>query len=144
MGSLKTEYPGGTELVSQILDEELFWTAIDVVSAFLKKKNAVKVRIRFGFILDRELRGEPQPEEQTVDLADLRDYVRKGLDEGTIEWNGQSDCVLEPSGLNLKIMWCNDADLHFASDDVASVMELGNLLQAAGVNIYRDGQPLGL
>ncbi len=142
MGSLKDNNPNSHECLTQVLDEESLWTAIDVLVRFLSSRNIEKAHAKFGFALKRDLRGESQPEDQTISLSSLRAFVEKGLDEETIEWKGQSDFVLEPIGIDLKLMLCNDADLHFASTDTALLVELGRVFKTEGIQVYSNGQQI--
>ena len=142
MGSLKGANPDIDEFVTQILDDDLLWSAMDTVIRLLSLKGAKRVEVAFGFILDRDLRGETQPTDQTVELSELKAFMKEGLREGTIEWNGQSDFIFESNDIDLKVMLCNDADLHFASADTALLHELGRTLKEVGIKLYQEGQPI--
>jgi hypothetical protein len=63
-----------------------------------------------------------------------------GFDEGTIEWAKASDFLFQPLGTGLVFMLCNDADLHFASADSSSLMELGHKIRSSGIKVYASGQ----
>ena len=141
MGSPKGSNPDISEVVTQILDEDLLWNAVGALTELLSLKGVKEVQVTFGFILERDLRGEAQPTDRIIELAGLKAFIEEGLREGTIEWNGQSDFVFEPNSIDLKVMLCNDADLHFASADTALLDELGRALKGAGIRMYSDGQP---
>jgi hypothetical protein len=93
-------------------------------------------------VLKRDLRGEPQREDEIVRLVDLESFIETGLREGAIEWNAASDFLFSPVGAELKFMLCNDSDLHVASTDSALLIELGHVLSSSGIKVYDSGNPI--
>jgi hypothetical protein len=88
MSKLTKDNPNARELVTGILDEELWWNTLKLVVEFLRAKAGEEVRVEFGFVLDRDLAGKEQGKNQTVRRADWGGYIRSGMEEGTIERNG--------------------------------------------------------
>jgi hypothetical protein len=124
------------EFVTEVLDETRWPDTLALIVQFLGSKGVEEVRVEFGFVAQRDLRGERVPEEQTVPLHELDAVVQTGLQQGTIEWAGTSDFVFSPVGTDLKFTLCNDADLHFSSPNVALLTELSRALSASGLNVY--------
>jgi len=85
MGKLTKANPTARELVTEILDKVLWSNTLNVIVQFLHDKNVEQVRVEFGFVLDRDLTGRPQAQDQIVHLCDLESFIKRGLDEGTIE-----------------------------------------------------------
>jgi hypothetical protein len=124
------------EFVTEILDESYWPDTLAVIKRFLSSKGIDKVRVEFGFVVQRDLRGEPVPEDQTVPLHELDAFIESGLQEGTIEWAGTSDFIFSPIGTDLAIKLCNDADLHVSSADIELLTELSRALTDNGVKVY--------
>ncbi len=123
------------ECVTSILDQATWGKALRSIVDFLSAKGVAEVRVEFGFVLDRDLAGKPQTPDSVVQLSELEPLIRKGLDEGTIEWNRSSDFRFHPLGLDLRLMLCNDADLHYASADRQLLAELSDKLREVGIRI---------
>lgn len=139
MGELTRANPTARELVTEVLDEPLWWSTLKVVVQFLHAKSVEQVRVEFGFVLDRELQGKPQGQTQVVNLSDLESFIKRGLDEGTIERAGMSDFLFHPVGAEGAFMLCNDAHLHFASADSSLLLELGHKISSSGIKVYDSG-----
>jgi hypothetical protein len=135
-----TNMNSNTELVTEILDDVLKWKALKTIVDFLRSKSVQRVRVEFGFVIARDLAGEKQGPDQILGLADLEQFVRDGIDQGTIEWNGSSDFRFCPVGLELEFLLCNDGDLHFVSTESSLRAAVGNALQESGIKIYDSGQ----
>jgi hypothetical protein len=142
MGSLTEANPNSRELVTEILDETLLWSAIKLVVEFLRAKNVAQVSIEFGFVLDRDIRGQEQGQDQIVQLEELESLIRTGIHEGTIERTGSSDFLFHPQDPDLNFMLCNDGDLHFASPEPSLLAELGQALRGGGIKVYDTGHPI--
>ena len=140
MGTLTKANPNARELLTEILDKTSWWSTLRLIVEFLSSKHVEKVRIEFGFLLDRDLEGGSRPSNQVVQLHDLEAVIRKGFDEGTIEWARGSDFLFHPVGADLAFMLCNDADLHFASANSSLLMELGHKVRASGIKVYEHGE----
>jgi hypothetical protein len=110
MTQLTKAYPNAGELVTEILDKPLWWCTLKVVVEFLHAKNVEQVRVEFPFVLDRDLAGKPQAQDQIAQLSDLESVIRRGLDEGTIEWSRRGDFLFHPLGSEMGFMLYNDAD----------------------------------
>ena len=132
--------PNTLQLATEGLDKNRWWIALDLIVDFLRSKHIDKVFIEFGFILDRDLAGKAQAEDQTVQLDDLVAVIKKGFEEGTIEWARCSDCRFYPVGLDFNFMLCNDADVHLASTDSALLVELGRKIYSIGIKVYGSKQ----
>lgn len=91
MGKLTDFNPAARELVTKILDKALWWSTLKVIVQFLHGKNVERVRVEFGFVLDRDLEGKPQAHDQIVQLSDFESFITRSLDEGKFKW-GRSDC----------------------------------------------------
>ncbi|HEY1470257.1 MAG TPA: hypothetical protein VGF61_14535 [Candidatus Acidoferrum sp.] len=139
MGKLTEGNPTARELVTEILDKDAWWSTLKVIVQFLHAKNIEQVRVEFGFVLERDLEGKPQAPSQIVQLSDLESLIKKGLDEGTIEWAGGSDFLFYPVGAEVTFMLCNDADLHFASTGTSLLLELGHKISSRGTKVYDSG-----
>ena len=73
-------------------------------------------------------------------LDTLPSFIESGLDEGTIEWSGNLNFVFSPVGIDVRLVLCNDADLHFSSADMALLAEISRALIACGVKVYDSGK----
>ena len=134
-----TANPRARELVTEILDKAVWWSTLKVIAEFLRAKEVEQVRVEVGFVLDRDLEGKPQAQDEIIQLNDLESFIKKGLDEGTIEWAGMSDFAFYPIGAEMAFMLCNDADLHFASEDSSLLLELVRKISSGGIKIYDSG-----
>jgi hypothetical protein len=140
MGTLSRDKSNSRELVTEILDEAFWWGTLRLVVEFLHTKAVERVRVEFGFVLDRDIAGKQQGRDEIVQLADLEGFIRAGIDEGTIERAGSSDFLFSPLGTGLTFMLCNDADLHFASTEPLLLAELAGVLRGGGIRVYDDGR----
>jgi hypothetical protein len=139
MSKLTESNPAARELVTEILDKGLWWNTLKVIVQFLYAKKVEQVRVECGFVLDRELEGKPQAQDQIVQLGDLEAFIRRSLDEGKVKW-GRSDCFFYPLGAEVTFMLCNDADVHLASADSSLLLELAHTISARGIKVYDSGQ----
>ena len=139
MSKLTESNPAARELVTEILDKGLWWNTLKVIVQFLYAKNVEQVRVECGFVLDRELEGNPQAQDQIVQLGDLEAFIRRSLDEGKVKW-GRSDCFFYPLGAGVTFMLCNDADVHLASADSSLLLELAHTISASGIKVHDSGQ----
>src|SRR5690348_9537796 len=133
IGYPECEMNGATpehEFITEALDETQQLIVLDCVVKFLRSKAVAQVGAEFGFVLDRELRGQAQGQDALVPVEELHGFLERGLLEGTIEWCGSSDFLLSPVGLDLKFKLCNDRDLHFSSRNMPLLIELSNALAA--------------
>ena len=142
MGTLKDANPNARELVTEIIDLTRWWSTLDLIVEFLQSKRVDTVRVEYGLVLDRDLSGKPQAQSQTVQLVDLAEVIKKGFEDGTIEWAKTSDFLFYPLGADLAFMLCNDADVHFASSDLSLLMELGRTIRDSGLKVYDSGKLL--
>jgi hypothetical protein len=110
-----------------------WWGTLRLIVEFLQSKRVENVHLKFG---------KSQVQSQTVPLSDLTIMIRRGFDEGTIEWAKTSDFIFHPLGIDLAFMLCNDADVHFASSDLSLVMELGRIIRDGGLRVYDSGKPI--
>jgi|SRR5450432_2673336 hypothetical protein len=124
------------ELVTEILDETLKGKALQIIVEFLRTKAIEKVRVEFGFVIARDIAGENRGQDKILKLADLGQFIRDGIDEGTIEWNGSSDFRFCPVDTKLEFLLCNDGDLHFASTEPSLRAAVGDALREGGIKIY--------
>ncbi len=134
MGTLTKNNPNARELVTEVLDKTLWWTALGLIVEFLRAKNVERVRVEFGV--------KQQPPIKLLQLSDLKGFVEKGFEEGTIQWKRTSDFFFYPLGTELAFMLCNDADLHFASADSVLIAELGQALRSNGIKVYESGHAI--
>ena len=139
MGTLTKANPNARELVTEILDETLWWSTLKLIVEFLRARAVDKVRVEFGFVVARDIAGKEQPPNKIVQLEDLEGFIKTGFEEETIEWNGTSDFLFYPLGTELAFMLCNDADLHFASSDSSLLSELGRTIRSSGIKVYDSG-----
>jgi hypothetical protein len=142
MGSLLIDYPDAIEFVSEVLDEPTFKNCLRTIVQFLSSRGVQSVHVDFGFSLERDLKEEPQLTPRFIPIGELEEVVETGLDDGQIEWNGNSDFLFSAVGAEMRCMLCNDADLHLASVDRALLQELACLLSTLGVTIYDEGVPI--
>ncbi len=140
MGTLTKANPNARELLTEILDETHWWSTLSLIVEFLRSKRVEKVHIEFGFVPDQDVEGKLQAETGIVQLVDLEVVIKKGFDEGTIEWAGTSDFLFYLLGTELGFMLCNDADLHFASADSSLLMELAHKIRSNGIKVYDSGK----
>jgi hypothetical protein len=140
MGALREANPNARELLTEILDKRRWWSTLSLIVVFLRSKSVERVRIEFGFVLDRDIEGKPQAQSQVVQLDNLEAVIKKGFDEETIEWAKASDFLFHPLGTDLAFMLCNDADLHFSSTDSSLLMELGHQIRSSGIKVYDSGR----
>jgi|SRR5271169_955745 len=139
MGALPKDHSNMRELVTEILDETRWWNALRLVVEFFRSKAVEDVRVEFGFVLDRDIAGKKQGQDQTVKLAEFECFIRAGIADGTIERKGSSDFRFYPLGTELSFLLCNDADLHFASAESSLLEEVVNVLRAGGIKVYDSG-----
>jgi hypothetical protein len=132
--------PNPRVLVTEILDKARKKDVLRTVVNVLLVKNIRQVRVKFGFVVDRDLKGKPQGSDQTIPLSDLESFIESGLTDGTIEWRGGSDFHFYPAGTDLDFMLCNDADLHLTSSDTSLLMEIGHAISASGIKVYDSGR----
>ena len=140
MGTLTKANPNARELLTEILDKSQWWSTLRLIVEFLRSKQVEEVCIEYGFVLDRDLEGKPQAQSRIVHLVDLEAVIKRGFDDGTIEWARMSDFLFHPVGAELAFMLCNDADLHFASADSSLLMELGHKIRSGGIKVYDSGK----
>jgi hypothetical protein len=140
MGKLIKTNPNARELVTESLDKGHWWSTLHLIIDFLSSKRVEDVRVEYGFVLDRDLEGKPQVENQIVRLVDLEAVIKRGFAEGTIEWAKMSDFVFRPLSADLIFMLCNDADLHFASADSLLLMDVAHKIRASGIKVYDSGK----
>jgi hypothetical protein len=67
------------EFVTDILDESQQNDAPNIIVHFLASKNVTSVKAEFGFDVERDLRGEKQGEDAFVPLAELQQFIQRGL-----------------------------------------------------------------
>jgi len=60
MGTLREANPNARELLTEILDKTRWWSTLNLIMGFLHSKRVERVRIEFGFVLDRDLQGNPK------------------------------------------------------------------------------------
>jgi hypothetical protein len=142
MGKLTKENPNSRELVTEVLDKTAWWRTLKTIVDFLNARGVGEVRVEFGFVLDRDLKGKPQGSDQIIPLGNLESFVEQGLNEGTIEWAAGSDFCFYPIGADLGFMLCNDADLHLASADFGLLLEVAHKLKSTGIKVYDSGRLL--
>jgi hypothetical protein len=142
MSILDKDNPDAREFVTEILDEAHWYGALKVIVEFLRSRKVERVRVEFGFVLDRDLEEKQQGEDQVVQLSELESFIKAGIDEGIIEQKGSSDFFIYPTGVELVFMLCNDADLHFASSDSSLLAEVGRTLNSSGIKVYDSGRLL--
>jgi hypothetical protein len=140
MGTLTKNNPNTHELVTEIIDMTRWWSILSLIVGFLRSRRVDTVRVEFGRVLDVGIAGEVEAQCQTVRLTDLVGVIKKGFDDGTIEWARTSDFLFHPLGEDLGFMLCNDADVHFASSDLPLLMELGHKIRKSGVKVYDSGK----
>jgi hypothetical protein len=140
MGTLTEANPNARELTTEVLDEILLWRALKVVSEFLRAKNVQMVRIEFGFVVSRDLAGKKQGRDQILQIAELEGFMKKAIEEGTIETMGTSDFLFYPLDSDLTFMLCNDGDLHFASTTPSLLAELVQSLRTSEIEVYDSGR----
>jgi len=140
MDPVSNTNPRTREFITEILDESQWPNTLQSVIAVLRKNRVETVKLEFGFVLARDLRGEEQMKDAFVSLDTLQSFIESGLEEGTIEWSGDSNFVFSPIGSDLRFMLCNDADLHFSSADMVLLAEISRALIACGVKVYDSGK----
>jgi hypothetical protein len=140
MGKLTGTDGAAREVATEVLDKALWWDTLSVIVLFLRAKGVEQVRVEFGFVLERDLEGIPQGKDGIIQLNDLESFIRRGFDEGTIEWAGLSDFFFWPVGRELAFMLCNDADVHLASADSSLLLELVHEISSSGIKVYDSGQ----
>jgi hypothetical protein len=132
--------PNLRELVTEVLDRTGQRSVIKVVVNFLRAKNIQQVRVVIGPVWGRDEREKVDGSDQTIPLGDLESFIEQGLNEGTIEWGRRSDSHLYPTGADLDLMLCNDADLHMTSADASLLLDLGRVISASGIKVYVSWQ----
>ena len=128
------------EFVTEILDESRWPNIMSVILEVLSHRGVQTVNAEFGFVMDRDLRGEKSPADRIVPVRDLGRIIQDGLCEGTIEWGGGSDFRFSAMELPLRFMLCNDSDLHFSSTDIALLLDLAHALSRLGIKVYHSGK----
>jgi hypothetical protein len=136
MNTVSDSNPQIREVLTEVVDDVQQLSVLSVIVDFLASNGVENVNVEFGFVVDRDLRGETQGEDAVVPLMKLQQFIERGLSEGTIEWSGTSDFRFSPIGLKLQFMLCNDSDLHFSSANPTLLSELTRMLRASGVKVY--------
>ena len=80
MGKLTGSNPNASELLTEVLDKSRWWSTLSLIVEFLRAKQVERVRIEFGFVLDRDVEGKLQAESEIVQLVDLEAVIKKGFD----------------------------------------------------------------
>lgn len=132
--------PHAHEYVTEILDEQAFRTVLSCLVQLLALKGVTAVQSRFGFVVERDLKGLPQGNDQTIALDRLQTFIEAEMNEGTIEWNGTSDFIFSAVHPDITFKLCNDADLHFSSSDTKLLSEVEHVISSLGVNVYRPNE----
>jgi hypothetical protein len=88
------------EFVTEILDDSQKSAALTAIVQFLRDKGVERVKVEFGFVYNRDLRGQEQGENAVVPLAELHSFIERGLQQGTIEWEGTSGLRYSIPGLD--------------------------------------------
>ena len=132
--------PNLRELVTEVLDRTGQRNAIKVVVNFLRAKNIQQVRVEIGSVWGLDEKEKVDGSDQTIPLSDLDSFIEQGLNEGTIEWGRRSDSHLYPTGTDLDLMLCNDADLHMTSAEASLLLDLGRVISASGIKVYVSPQ----
>jgi hypothetical protein len=127
------------EFVTNILTESSQADVLNSVIDFLASKGVETVRTVFGFVPERDLRGEKQRDDAVVPITELRRFIEDGMREGTIEWGGTSDFRFCPETFDFEVLLCNDSDLHFWSPDPVLLLELSRKLFTLGIQVYEGG-----
>jgi hypothetical protein len=55
MGTFTEANPNTRELLTEILDKTRWWSTLSLITGFLHSKRVERVRVEFGFVLDRDL-----------------------------------------------------------------------------------------
>jgi hypothetical protein len=139
MGKLTKGDPSARELVTEILDETRWWKTLRLIVGLLGTKSVDQVRIEFGSVWQPGLKTSRRAPSEIIQLSDLETVIRRGLDEGIIEWAKTSDFCFYPVGTELALMLCNDADLHLASNDSSLLLEFGREIVSSGGKVYDSG-----
>jgi hypothetical protein len=128
------------EFVTDVIDPLRWSEILEVIVTFLSGHGVAGVRVEFGFGVQSDSLGASIPDDQIVPLGDLDAFIRRGLEQGIIEWGGTSDFIFSPTGTDMKFILCNDADVHFASSNVELLMALSHALAAKGLRVYESGK----
>ena len=107
------------EWLTPVLDEGMWWMALRATLAFLREQSVQRLQLHYGFVLGRDLQGQAQGVDGIVEIDQVEATIVDGLRAGIIQRQGDSDFVMLTVGLSFGIMVCNDADIHFASDNLA-------------------------
>ncbi len=124
------------EFVTEVLDDSQRTVALAAVINFPASKGVHDVSVEFGFVVERDLRGEDQGTDGSVTLTSLQTFIERELEDGTIEWSGTSDFVFSPVTLEMKFRLCNDSDLHFSSAKDSLAIELSHEMVDKGIKVY--------
>ena len=117
MGTRSKNHSNTRELVTEILDEARWRNALTVIVEFLGSKTVEEVRVEFAFVLDRDIAGQEQGQDQTVKLTNLERFIEKpaSLMERSSEkgprifdstrwlWNYRSCCVTTGTCILLRL-----------------------------------------
>jgi hypothetical protein len=77
---------------------------------------------------------------KTVSVADVSSLVLER--EQTKGFRlGVYDCWIEPVGLDVRFLFCNDRDVHVASDSTELLDSIRAHWRAKGFNVYPDDLP---
>jgi hypothetical protein len=103
------------EILTNILTEQQFRQELSNAMSFLAQRGISRAVVSFGFTLHA-----PQLEDvsvgDTVPIADVPAFIAKR--ERSKDFRlGVFDCCIEPSGLDMRFLFCNDRDVHVMSDN---------------------------
>jgi hypothetical protein len=124
------------EFVTEVLDESSCAFVVALLVGFLRGRGVETVTAEYGFVVDRDVRGDTTAENCTVPLDELEALIQQGMRDGTIEWGGSSDFRFKAAGLPVEFVLCNDGDIHFSSSDSGVLREVGERLSKNGINVY--------
>ena len=116
------------EFITEVFDESQWPSILNAIVHLLRDRGTTIVEVKYGFVFERDLRGQRSPEDRIVPLGDLQTLIKQSLLDGTIEWGGGSDFRFAPVGLPLQFILCNDSDLHFSSPDRSLLVAVSRTL----------------
>ncbi len=99
MATLTKDNPNARELITEALDKTLWWSTLKLIVEFLRAKTIEKVRVEFGFVLDRHIAGKQKPPDKYSINRPGKFIDERSFDVGTIEWK-RSDFFNEFEGKN--------------------------------------------
>ena len=119
------------EVTTEPMPFERVAEEISVVYSLLQSLGVNEVRLMYGMACDDML--NEQWKWIAMQATDVPQHVKQAIENGGYP-PGLGDLFIEAAEPRFEILFCNDADLHFRSDDVQAATKAIRFWQARGLS----------